>query len=79
MPSPQHDRTQDQLAPRVPRAAEAVVVPRHTHADPHTPVRRDALEDDVEDGEVDGVAFDLGGFDDGDEEDGQGDPPEIVR
>ncbi len=72
MASPQHDCTQDQFAARVPCAAEAVAVPRHTDADPDTAVGGHALEDDVEQGEVERVARELRRFDQRDEEDGQG-------
>lgn len=44
----------------------------------HAAVCTDDFEEDVEDGVVDGIGFELGGFGDGDEEDGKDDPPDVM-
>ena len=53
-------------------------MPRHAHANSHAAICAYDLEDYIENAEDDGVAMELGCFDDGDEENCKGDPPEIV-
>lgn len=48
MPPAQRNSRQDQFTDRVPRPAEGVVFPRVAHADTHTAVGGNNLEDDVE-------------------------------
>lgn len=62
----------------MPRPTKTIAVPGNTNRNPHASVGRDALEDDVEGGEVERVTGGLWGFDYGYEEDGEGDPPEVV-
>ena len=78
MPSPNHDRTKDQLTEFMPAAAKGIRNVRQTDGDAYAAVAGNDFEEDVEDGVVDWVAFELGGFCYGDEEDGQDDPPEVV-
>lgn len=79
MPAANHNRAEDQLAEDVPAATEAVRHVGQADADADAAVCGDDLEDDVEDGVVDGVAFELAGFGDGNEEDGEHNPPQVVR
>lgn len=79
MPASYHDRTQDQLRQRMPGAAKRIRRPWYTGTDAHGPIRGHGLEYDVKGREGNGVAFELAGFDDGDEEDGEGEPPDVVR
>ncbi len=62
----------------MPGPAETVAIPGDADGDADAAISGHALEDDVEDGEVDGVALELGGFDDGYEEDGERNPPQVV-
>lgn len=63
----------------MPPARKAIRYIRQPHGEAYGPIGGNDLEDDVEDGVVDGVAFERGGLGDGDEEDGEDDPPEVVR
>lgn len=78
MATPDHDGTEDQFAEDMPGAREGIRGPGHTSGDADAAVGGDGLEDDVEGAEDDGVAFELAGLGDGDEEDREGDPPEVV-
>ena len=62
----------------MPPAAKGVCNIGQADGDANAAVAGDDFEEDVEDGVVDGVAFELGGFGYGDEEDGEDDPPEVV-
>ena len=62
----------------MPPAGKTIRLGRQSDAQPHSAVGGNDFEDDVEDGISDGVAFEGGGFRDGDEEDGEDDPPEVV-
>ncbi len=62
----------------MPRTTKAVAIPGQADADADAAVGGHALEDDVENRKVERVAEELGCFDEGDEEDGQGEPPEVV-
>lgn len=63
----------------MPAPTEAIRYVRQSHREPHGAVGGDDLEDDVEDGVVDRVALEGGRLNDGDEEDGEDDPPKVVR
>lgn len=78
MPPPQRHSSQNQLANRMPRAAERVILTGEPDADPDAAVGRDGLEDDVEGGVGDGVVLEVGRFGDGDEEDCYRNPPDVV-
>ena len=65
-----HDSTQDQLAQRVPTAAEAVGGVGQANADADAAVGGDDLEDDVEDRVGHGVSLKLARLNDVDEEHG---------
>ena len=78
MPSPQGDGGQDQLADGMPRAAERVARAGESNADADAAVGRDDLEDDVEGGVDHRVVFVIGRLGDGDEENRDGDQPDVV-
>ncbi len=78
MPAPNHNRTKDQLTEFMPTSAKGIRNVRQADGDAHAAVAGNDFEEDIEDGVVDWVAFELGGFCYGDEEDGQDDPPEVV-
>lgn len=78
MPAPNHNRTKDQLTEFMPTPAKGISNVRQADGDAYAAVAGNDFEEDVEDGVVDGVAFELGGFCYGDEEDGEDDPPEVV-
>lgn len=78
MPAPQHDRAKNQFTEGMPTPAEAVRHIREADADADAAVGGDDFEEDVEDGVIDWVALELGGFGDGDEEHGEDDPPDVV-
>ena len=79
MPAANHDRAQNQLAEHMPAATEAVREIWGADAEADAAVGGDDLEDDIEDGIVDGVALELARLRDHDEQDGQHDPPQVVR
>ena len=78
MSTPQHDGAENNLAERVPPPAEGMRGVRQTDADADAAISRDDFEDDVEDGERHWIALELARLCDGDEEDGENDPPYVV-
>lgn len=55
MPSPNHNHTKQHLTTCPPAATETVILPFHPGANTDTAIPRHNLEDDVKDGEGDGV------------------------
>ena len=78
MPASDHNRTEDQFAEHMPAAGETVVDAGQADADADAAVGGNDFEDDVEDRIVDGIGLELARLGDGDEEDREDDPPEIV-
>lgn len=75
MPTANHDRAQNKLAENMPPATEAVRGIGQADTNPHAAISRDDFEEDVEGRVGDGVALELAGFDDSDEQHGEDDPP----
>lgn len=78
VPTTQHHRTQHQLAQRMPATRETIRLIRQAGAQTHGAVGTHGLEDDVERGVRDRMAGEVARLDDADDDDGEGDPPEIV-
>lgn len=78
MASTQRHSSQDQLADRVPGAAERGVRGGKADADADAAVGGDDFEDDVEGREGYGVIAVVVRFGDGDEEYGERHPPDVV-
>ena len=78
MPPPKHNRTKDQLTEFMPTPAKGIGNVRQADGDAYAAVAGDYFEEDIEDGVIDWVAFELGGFCYGDEKNGEDDPPEVV-
>jgi hypothetical protein len=74
-----HYGAQDQFTHNVPGAAEAEGRPWYASRDTHAAVTGHDLEDDVEDGEGDGVALEAAIFDAHNKQNGDGQPGEVVR
>ena len=78
MPAPDHNRTEDQLTEFMPTSTKGICSVWQADGNAYAAVAGDDFEEDIEDGVVDWVALELGGFCYGDEEDSEDDPPQVV-
>jgi len=79
MPTPKHNRAKNQLTRLMPAATKAIRLIRQAGRNTDAAIPAHDLERDVEDGVGDGIAVEVRDLDAGDEEDGEDEPPEIVR
>lgn len=78
MPASQHDRSQNELADRVPGATKGRICARITNTNTDTAVGGDNFEDDVEGRIAHRVLAIVGGLGNGNEKDREGNPPDVM-
>jgi len=79
MSASDHYGAQNQFTYNMPGAAEAVGGPWYASRDTHAAIARHDLENNVENGEGDGVALEAAVFDAHNEQNSNGKPGEVVR